>query len=181
MAKVSLNKLNLPTKFNEKEILDWNGEKIEITKYLPISDKLDLISDICFNTYDEKGYLNPARRQLYFVILTIEKYTNINITEKQKEDPGKLYDMLVASGLKDKIFELIPSTELERIYDTVWELLDNIYKYQNSLYGILDTVGDKYSTMELDATKIQKLLTGEEGENLGLLKDILKTFESDVV
>ena len=26
-------------------------------------------------------------------------YTNINFTEKQKEDPTKLYDMLISSGL----------------------------------------------------------------------------------
>ena len=43
-------------------------------------------------------------------------YTNINFTDKQKEDPTKLYDILVSSGLVSKVINIIPVAEYNEKY-----------------------------------------------------------------
>ena len=55
--------------------------------------------------------------------------------------------------------------------DGITETIDAVYKYQNSALGILDTIGQDYSNLELDAQKLQEKMNNPE--NLALLKDVL--------
>lgn len=101
----------------------------------------------------------------------IDKYTNINFTEKQKENPTKLYDLLNGNGLLEKIIEVIPQIEYDEIIAGVYNTIDAVYTYQNSILGILDTISQDYSNLNLDATEIQKKLA--DPENMALLKNIM--------
>ena len=49
MAKVSFTKLGLK-KNEDIEIVEWNEQKIEVKQYLPIEDKLNLITAIIQNS-----------------------------------------------------------------------------------------------------------------------------------
>ena len=60
MAKVSFTKLGLK-KNEDVEIVEWNEQKIEVKQYLPIEDKLNLITAIIQNSIDDNGYYNPAK------------------------------------------------------------------------------------------------------------------------
>ena len=60
MAKVSFTKLGLK-KNEDVEIVEWNEQKIEVKQYLPIEDKLKLITAIIQNSIDDNGYYNPAK------------------------------------------------------------------------------------------------------------------------
>ena len=81
MAKVAFSKLNLKIDSSFNTIL-FNNQEIQVKNYLPINDKLALISDIINQSSTEEKYANPVQVEVYTAINIIEYYTNINFTEK---------------------------------------------------------------------------------------------------
>jgi hypothetical protein len=92
MAKVSFSKLGLKVN-NEVVNIHFNDQVIEVKQYISVNDKLKLISEIINNTIDEHSFCNPVKVKVYLALSILDYYTNINFTEKQKEDPVKLYDL----------------------------------------------------------------------------------------
>ena len=171
MAKVSFTKLGL-TKNSNVSILEWGDQKIEVKDYLPMSEKLELVSTIINNSIDDNGYYNPMRVYIYTIVETILAYTNITITEKQKEDVIKLYDLFVSSGLSGKIIgETMNPYEYQQLQKWIHETINSIYSYKNSVMGILDTISTDYSNLDLDAENIYNKLADKD--NLGLVRDVL--------
>lgn len=170
MAKIAMTKLGL-TKNSKVEIIDFNNQKIEVKQYLPVEDKMELISTILNQSVDENGYYNPCRIHIYQLVNIIMAYTNITFTDKQKEDIYKLYDLLVSSGLFYKVNNIIPESETDFIFNGSDEAIKSIYAYRNSVMGILDNISADYSNLELDASKIQGELADKE--NLGFLREVL--------
>lgn len=170
MAKVSFTKLGL-TKNQEVKIVNWNEQDIEVKQYLPINEKLTLISNVLNNAHDENNFSNPVKVNLFTTLEIMYAYTNINFTDKQKEDPVKLYDLLSGSKLYDKIVENIPVEEYLNVVNGIDETIDAVYTYRNSVMGILDTVSNDYSNLNLDASEIQKKLA--DPENMELLRSVL--------
>ena len=171
MAKVSFTKLGLK-KNEDVEIVEWNEQKIEVKQYLPIEDKLDLVTKIINDSIDTNNFYNPAKIYIFTILNTILYYTNINLTDKQKEDVAKTYDLLVSSGLSVKIFEQINPYEYNHIKSWVLETVQSIYSYAQSVLGILETVNNDYKDADFNAEQIQNKLTNNP-EELKLLKDIL--------
>lgn len=171
MAKIGLTKLGL-TKNTEIEKVEWNGEEIEIKQYLPIENKLNMIMAILNSSIDDNGYYNPAKVYVYTIINMLDFYTNINFTDKQKEDISKTYDLIVGSGLSTKIFESINPYEYQQIQSWIIELIDSIYKYKNSIVGMMEIIKEDYSNIELDAEKLQETLGDKE--NLGFLQEVME-------
>ena len=171
MAKVSFTKLGL-AKNSDISIIEWNDQKIEVKDYLPMNEKLDLVSTVINNSIDDNGYYNPMRVYIHTIIEVILAYTNISVTEKQKEDILKLYDLFVSSGLSGKIIgETINPYEYQQIQKWIHETINSIYNYKNSVMGILDTISTDYSDLKLDAETIHEKIA--DPEQLGLLKDVL--------
>ena len=170
MAKVSFTKLGL-TKNQEVKIVNWNEQDIEVKQYLPINEKLTLISNVLNNAHDENNFSNPVKVNLFTALEIMYAYTNINFTDKQKEDPVKLYDLLSGSKLYDKIVENIPVEEYLNVMNGIDETIDAVYTYRNSVMGILDTISNDYSNLNLDASEIQKKLA--DPENMELLRSVL--------
>lgn len=173
MAKVSFSKLGL-TKNNNVNIIEFNGQKIEIKQYLSINDKANLASNVLNYTIGNgtTRFINPLQVEVYTLLQTIEKYTNITFTDKQREDPAKLYDLIVSSGLWELVFEQIDKNDYAAMISYVNKSVEAFYNYYNSIYGILDNINKQYETMNLDATEIQKKL--DNPENLTLLKEVLE-------
>lgn len=170
MAKVSFTKLGL--KVNQDfEMIEFNGQMIEVKQYLPVNEKLELISNVINLAHDENNFSNPVKVSIYTTLEIMYAYTNINFTEKQKENVLKLYDGVVSSGLFDAIVENIPAEEWEDLQETVWHTISNIYNYKNSVMGVLETISTDYSNLNLDASEIQAKLS--DPENLTLLKDVI--------
>ncbi len=169
MAKIALTKLGLKPSVNNK-IIEWNEQRIEVKQYLPVEEKLDLISKIANESLDDNPYYNPARIKIFVKLEIILAYSNINTTEKQKEDVFKLYDMF-AGDLGREILAAIPMDEYNFINSTVWEVIEGIYKYKNSAMGIMENLTTDYSALDLDATEIQKKIG--DPANLELLRSIL--------
>ena len=170
MAKVSFTKLGLK-KNEEVEILHINEQDIEVKQYLPINEKLELISSVINSAADENNFSNPVKENVFLTLEILYHYTNINFTDKQKEDPVKLYDLVVSSGLVNKVTDLIPEEELDEVINGVAQSVKAIYAYKNSALGILESISQDYSSLNLDATEIQQKLA--DPDNMALLKQVL--------
>ena len=170
MAKVSLTKLGLKVNQDVKNI-EFNEQIIEVKQYLPINEKLELISSVINSAADENNFSNPVKENVFLTLEILYHYTNINFTDKQKEDPVKLYDLVVSSGLVNKVTDLIPEEELDEVINGVAQSVKAIYAYRNSVLGILESISQDYSALNLDATEIQQKLA--DPDNMALLKQIL--------
>ena len=170
MAKVSFTKLGLK-KNEDVGILHINEQDIEVKQYLPINEKLELISSVINSAADENNFSNPVKENVFLTLEILYHYTNINFTDKQKEDPVKLYDLVVSSGLVNKITDLIPEEELDEVINGVAQSVKAIYAYRNSVLGILESISQDYSALNLDATEIQQKLA--DPDNMALLKQVL--------
>lgn len=170
MAKVAFNKLSL-SKDTSIKILEWKDQKIEIKQYLPVGDKLDLISRVINYSSDEHVFYNPCKVEIFELIEIILTYTNINVTEKQSEDVLKLYDLFVGSGFADAVKAQIPEEEINYINDGIWSTIKEIYRYRDSAMGIMEQIVQDYKDVDLDARKITEQLANTE--NLSMVKDVI--------
>lgn len=169
MAKIGFTKLGIKPNNLNTEII-FNEQPIEVRQYLPVEEKLKLIANVLDLSHDQNNFSNPIKVDVYTALEIVEKYTNINFTEKQKENPTKLYDLLIGSGLLIKIFETIPQEEYNAIQTGIERTIKSVYKYQNSILGILDTISQDYSNLNFDISGIKDKLTNPE--QLATLKEL---------
>ena len=172
--KVGLTKLGLKKNTNFIPI-EWNDQIVEVKEYLPIKDKIEVIDNI-FNISinHESNVVNIIQLDINIILEIVFAYTNINFTEKQKENRLDLYDLLISSGLWNKIFEVLdntPTKEFEMIHSTAIKMINEFYKYKDSILGIIDSVNKDYNDVDLNMDNIQEKLT--DLDNLPLLKDII--------
>lgn len=170
MAKISLNKLGLKID-DSVSVVKFNGQDIEVKHYLPVNEKLELISTVINESADDLKFYNVGKLEIFKVIEMVKHYTNISFTEKQLEDAVKLYDLLNSTGLASELFAVIPDAEKDFIEDVLFDTVNSIYKYQNSIMGILDTVTTDYKDLNFDVSELQKNISNPE--NLTLLKDVV--------
>ena len=170
MAKISFTKLGL-TKNTEVASFDWNGQTVEVKQYLPIQEKMDLIATVLNACQDDNNFINEAKISLFMHLEIVYRYTNINFTDKQKEDPAKLYDLLAGSGLFEDIFAVLPQREYQSIATWLGKTAEHIYEYRNSIYGILDAISTDYKDSIGDVNGLVEKLSNKE--DLSVVKDIL--------
>lgn len=175
MAKVPFSKLQASINGCDVCISYANkaGEavKYEVKQYLPFAEKLELVSKIVNQSLDDNDFYNPMKIKLYTVLEIVYAYTNLSFTEKMKEDPFKLYDILVSTGIYKDIINVIFDNDLEEIENCVQATIDSVYKYKNSVMGILDNVSADYSGLSLEAAEIQQKLN--DGSSVEFLKDVI--------
>ena len=167
--KVGLTKLNLKKNTNIIPV-EWNNQIIEVKEYLPIQEKLDLIGRIVNLSLDDNNFANPMRIDIFTTLELMYAYTNINFTDKQKEDFLGLYDLLVSSGLYRRVIQEF-GNDYNYITEFVQAVINEVYKYKDSVLGILQAVSEDYKNVNLDATEIEEKLANKD--NLTLLKNVM--------
>lgn len=169
MAKVPFSKLGLKVN-SDVTVITFNDYDIEVSRYLPFKEKTELASNIINYSVDDNGFYNPLKVKLYMVLEVVYAYTNLTFTPKMKEDPFKLYDALVSSGLFEQIVHAIDPSDWATIQKDVWDTIENIYNYRNSAMGILEMISTDYSNLQLNAEGItDKLLNPESLSTLKAL------------
>ena len=130
MAKVSFSKLGL-TKNTDIKNFEYNGQNIEVKQYLPINDKASLVASILNYTLNngENRFPNPLQIEVFTMLLLIEKYTNITFTDKQKEDPAKLFDLITSSNLWDLILNNLNANDYGMLLKYIRESISSYYEY----------------------------------------------------
>jgi len=162
------NDINTPLEVEYKDF-EFNGTTIQVRQYLPFQEKLDLITDIINSSGDDQGFYNSAKLGFFEDMKIMEAYTDIEFDDGT--DSMQVYDTLIAGGFFPQMYKLIPDTEINFIINNVNKTIDNIYKYRNSAYGILDALKTDYSDLDLDIEKLTSQLSN--GENVEFLKEVI--------
>lgn len=175
MAKVPFSKLEVKVcdTFSSHCYYNTKNEEVyyEVKHYLPVEEKMEMISKILNQSIDDNGYYNPMRVKIFTVLEVTYAYTNLSFTAKQKENIFKLYDQLVSTGIFNDIKNAIWEEDWKEIESTVIAVIDNIYKHRNSAMGIMEAITNDYSALEMDAKNITESLSNQE--NLSFLRDVL--------
>lgn len=161
MAKIGFTKLGL--KPNEDKVnIRYNDQIIEVKQYLPLEDKLAFITKVITLAHDANNFSNPLKVEVFTFLGIIEEYTNINLTQKQKETPTKIYDLFQSTGLKEKIINAIPEKEYKELIKGLHDSIESVYKYQNSVLGVLDAISQDYKGINFDLDELQDKLMNPE-------------------
>lgn len=160
MSKVSYLNLKLKTD-TSTETIDWNNNSIEIKQYLPIEEKYNLVM-VTLQEAKESNIYNPLKIDLFFHLNLVYMYTNINFTEKQKEDASKLYDNLMSSGLLAQIISKIPTEEYDMLYTYLENVKNDLDKYGQSFKAILDAIINELPEKASEAMKILESFNPED-------------------
>lgn len=144
---------------------------VVVKHYLPIVDKVDLASKVVNQASDDNGFCNPLRVILYLTLETVFHYTDVEFDEEDTANEFELYDTLVGSGFFGEVLEAIPTEEWNSVCDNIWEVIENIYKFNNSFVGALNAMTQDYNNLELDINSLQDNM--RDPQNLALLKDVL--------
>ena len=155
----------------EDKIIEINDTKVVVKQYLPVNNKLELITNVLAESISNGyNFKNPLQIDVFFAIEVIKFYTNIEFDEEMTLD--NVYDCLTTSGIYQAVFNAIPADEWNFLKHSVYAQMDEYYKYKNSAIGIMESIVNDYSKLDIDASKVQKELA--DPQNLSLLKDIVK-------
>lgn len=170
MAKVSFTKLGL-NKEVKSSTITFNDVEIEVKNYLSIKDKIDLIDITLQESKEEDGYFNPIKIEMNFILNVIFLYTNINFTDKQKEDLQALYDLLEKNGLADEIVRAIPSQEYETLTDYLDETRESIERYNQTFVG---AIGQIAKIVEGNANTMKEVLADFDPSKFSEVQNLYK-------
>lgn len=108
MVKVSLTKLN-KIKSLDPIYIKIGEETISVVQYLPLEKKLTIMQNIIEQAgNNEEGFYNIVKLTVFYTIEMLRAYTNISFTEKQLEEPQKLYDIIVLNNIWETVKDSIP-------------------------------------------------------------------------
>ena len=170
MSRVPFTKLGLK-KIEDTKTISICDQDVEVKQYLPISDKINIITNVIENSADDNNFANPVKVEVFANLEIMYAYTNISFTDKQKGDPTKLYDLLEENGIIAEVIAAIPENEYALLLGWIDETIKAFYTYRNSVMGIMEQISADYSNLSLDATEIQQKLA--DPQNLELLKSIM--------
>ena len=113
-----------------------NNHEIQVLKYLPISDKNDLIG-ISLQKAQQDGLYNLTLLDAYFHLNIIYLYTNIEFDEEDKVDELALYDVLESNGVIDEVVKAIGEEEYNDLYEGLMEQMDDKLTQENTAAAVL--------------------------------------------
>lgn len=174
MAKVSFTKLGLKMD-QEIKTIKFNEQEIEIKQYIPIEAKLQFIENVLNQSAVDMYFYNQGKIEIFFAMEVIYNYTNINFTDKQKDDNLGLFDKFVSTGLYKEILNNIPTSEIKFLKEVIQDQIKEIYRYRDSVLGIMEAMKTDYDNLDLDIDKLTQELT--ENENLGLVKEVVEKLD----
>lgn len=138
----------------------FNGQTIKILDYLPIEDKYDLIM-VTLQKSLENGYYNPLKMDMYFHLNLIYLYTDINFTDKQREDENKIYDSIKSNGLLDSFLESFNENEYNELFAILEDTKEEIMRYKYSTNALLQSV---ITDLPKQAEAVQKIIDNFDQE-----------------
>lgn len=172
MAKISVNKLST-IKSKPTKTLNINGEEIIVVQYLPMTLKATFVSEFLEMVLDDHGMSSSMRETVYYPLLVIKHYTNINLTDLMLGDNAfKTYDLLLLNNIFDLVMQEIPQEELESLHQMAYRGLEIVSNYRTSIAGLfMDMQMNNADSVKDTQTILQDLNSVADSP---LLKSILQ-------
>lgn len=118
-----------------------NGKPLEINvkKYLPLSDKIDLIQ-IALQKAEEDGIYNEMKLDAYFHLNIVYLYTDIEFTQQDREDEMALYDILESNDIIDQVVANMNNSEYIELRTYLEKMRDDSLTYKNTAAAVLTRI-----------------------------------------
>lgn len=131
--KVPFTKLGLDLTPGVVELKVNEEIVIEVKQFLPTFEKFRLVNMVVTESI-LNGIVNPMLLDYTLDRAILMAYTNIGFTQKQLESDVP-YDRILASGLFDKIWDTIPESERQIIFEGVKVLTEKTDKVLASMFS----------------------------------------------
>lgn len=158
--KISYANLKLKLNTNTKSVAVGDTE-IEVLEYLPIEEKYSLIMTVLAGSKEDTGLYNQLKLNMLFNLYLIYAYTNINFTDKQKEDEIKLYDILESNGVVDTVIAAIDEKEYNELQGYITKTIEDDIKYNTTIAGTLKSI---IAELPKQAEEVKKILDNFDKE-----------------
>lgn len=113
----------------------YENNTINVKKYLPIEDKIDLIQ-IALQKAESEGVYNDLLLEVFFHLNMIYLYTDIEFSSEDRQDELKLYDILESNGIIDQVIELL-GDEYKELREEMFTQESLYLEYTNSAAAVL--------------------------------------------
>lgn len=174
MAKVSYANMKLKMNESIKEV-QIGETKIEVKQYLPVEEKYSFLNIVLQNSLENDIY-HPVKVDMYFHLYLVYLYTNINFTDKQKEDESKLFDVLLTNGIIEGVITTIPEAEYNMLVNLLNQMIEKNEKYKTTFAGVVgkfinDLPAQADAAMKIvenfDPNKFQEVIAFAQAANGG--------------
>lgn len=174
MAKVSYANMKLKMNESTKEV-QLGETKIEVKQYLPVEDKYSFLNIVLQNSLENDVY-HPVKVDMYFHLYLVYLYTNINFTDKQKEDESKLFDVLLTNGVIGSVIANMPKDEYDVLVSLLNQMIEKNEKYKTTFAGVVgrfinDLPAQAEAAMKIvenfDPNKFQEVVAFAQAANGG--------------
>jgi hypothetical protein len=120
-------------------IAKLDNKEIEVLKYLPIEDKIDLIQ-ISLQKAEENRIFNEMKLDMYFNLYLVYMYSNLEFTDEEKEDEIKLFNELDSNDVIAAVIDAMDETEYNGLLHYMDVMRASKEKYNRSTAALLQTM-----------------------------------------
>ena len=131
--------LNLSIKEETNTVIVNDNLKLEIKKYLPIEDKIDLIQ-ITLQKSLENNIYNEIKLDMYFNLHLVYMYSDLEFSEDDRADEFKLYDELESNEIIPHVIAGMEESEYEYLFKMMSSFVQEQKDYRNSAAAVLQSV-----------------------------------------
>jgi hypothetical protein len=170
------DQLNKPIEAIATGIKIDDTTSLEVRAYLPTKEKEELLNFIVTSAIDEEtACFSPLRVNAYFTIAICKWYASIEITDKDLEDAGHVYDTLETSGIAEMVKNAIPDGEYNFIESLVEDTVADISRYYTSAAGLIELMSRNAAGLGIKIDDILNKTTSEKGQkSVEFLKDVVE-------
>lgn len=157
----------------EWSVIEFNGEKIKVRKWLPQQDKANLLVYILDNSVDEtNGTISDLRLETYTILGIVKYYTDIEFSEDDLSEPAIIYDKIIYSKLYSRILGAIEKDEREYLYSLIENTKNDISRYNNSFVGMMNLINSEAIDLSQTINDTLEKIKNKEGiEELAVFRD----------
>lgn len=130
MSRASLFNMKL-SKTPEENTITFNDVEVKVKQYLPAYDKIVLVESAVRSSLSN-GMVDNLILDFTIHFAIIEYYTNLNITDRMKDNILDTYDMIQMSGLMEAILNEIPQEEYLEIHQAAVRKADKMDEFAKS-------------------------------------------------
>lgn len=172
---IDYNDLGIETRVEEKTIKVCGDKELTVRNYLPMAEKIALISYVVDHALDEStGRFSPVRVGLFFDLAVAHFYGGINFPDEVKALDA--YDALETNFVLNAIISAIPQDEYVSMRELVIETTNDIADYNSSFAGVMQIASQDADGLGNQIEELLGKVKNREGmELLSEIKNVVGT------
>lgn len=115
-----------------------NEKTIQVKSYLPISDKMDVVQ-ITIQKADNGRYIDQLALDMFFELNLVYSYSNIEITQEDRDDQFALYDRWTQDGTINAVISAIPDEEYNKLREAVDATIEDLMSYRGTAAAVVNS------------------------------------------